>query len=351
MKVTFRAGLAARLSGSRRRVAVIGVAILAAVGLATAITQAAGALPQPSIDSVQAKINTLTTQFNKADQQYDNAEQQLTAARARLRTVNKQLASEQATYKAAQRKVVQIADSTYEDSAQTSLAGLLTSADPAQVLAEASIVLQVTDTRSLETQTFLADATELSNVQQEQQRTEQGIAQLAAQTSHTKNHILTLLDDQKQILDSLTAQQQAAVNTGTSNGGGGSTSGKYTGPTGTQADAAVAFVFDQLGCPYVYGSTGPCKDGFDCSGLVMSAWASAGVTIPRDTYEQWAALPHIPVSEIKPGDLLYYNGIGHVAMYVGGGMIIDAPTTGLDVREIPMDTSWYADSLDGAAVP
>ena len=67
----------------------------------------------------------------------------------------------------------------------------------------------------------------------------------------------------------------------------------------------------------------------------MSAWASAGVTIPRDTYEQWAALPHIPVSDIQPGDLLYYNGVGHVAMYVGGGMIIDAPTTGLDVRRNP----------------
>ena len=49
----------------------------------------------------------------------------------------------------------------------------------------------------------------------------------------------------------------------------------------------------------------------------MSAWASAGVTIPRDTYEQWAALPHISESDIQPGDLLYYNGIGHVAMYVG----------------------------------
>ena len=83
----------------------------------------------------------------------------------------------------------------------------------------------------------------------------------------------------------------------------------------------------------------------------MSAWASAGITIPRDTYEQWAALPHISVSEIQPGDLLYYNGIGHVAMYVGGGMIIDAPITGLDVAKIPMSTSWYADNLDGAAVP
>jgi cell wall-associated NlpC family hydrolase len=350
MKVTFRTGLAARLSGSRRRAALVGVAVLAAVGLTTAVTQSAGALPQPSIDQVQAKINSLTSQFNQADQQYDNAEQQLTAAKARLATVNKQLASEEATYKSAQQKVVQIADSNYEDSAQTSLAGLLTSASPGQVLAEASIVLQVTDTRTLETQTFLTAATELSNVQQEQQRTEQGVANLAAETSHTKSHILSLLNAQKAILDSLTAQQQQAVDTGTS-AGSGTTTAKYTGPTTTQADKAVAFVFAQLGCPYVYGSTGPCADGFDCSGLVMSAWASAGVTIPRDTYEQWAALPHISASDIEPGDLLYYNGIGHVAMYVGGGMIIDAPQPGQDVEEVPMDESWYADNFDGAAEP
>jgi cell wall-associated NlpC family hydrolase len=351
MKVTLRAGLATRTSRARRRVALIGVAVLAAAGLVAAVTQVAGALPQPSIDQVQAKIDSLTAQFNKADQQYDDATQQLTAAKARLRTVNKQLAREESTYQAARRQVEQIVDSTYEDSAQTSLAGLLTSGDPAQVLAQASIVMQLTDTRSLETQTFLADASELSNAQQEQQRTEQGVAQLASETSKTKNHILALLNDQKAILDSLTAQQQAAVNTATSNGGGGTTTATYTGPTSTQADKAVAFAFAQLGCPYVYGSTGPCNQGFDCSGLVMSAWASAGVTIPRDTYEQWAALPHIAEADIQPGDLLYYNGIGHVAMYVGGGMIIDAPTPGEDVRELPMDTSWYADNFDGAAVP
>jgi cell wall-associated NlpC family hydrolase len=350
MKVTFRAGLAARMSGSRRRAALVSVAVLAAIGLTTAVTQSAGALPQPSIDQVQAKINSLTSQFNQADEQYDSAEQQLTAAKARLATVNKQLASEEAVYKSAQQKVVQIADSTYEDSAQTSLAGLLTSASPGQVLAEASIVLQLTDTRTLETQTFLTAATELGNVQQEQQRTEQGVASLAAETSHTKNHILSLLNAQKAILDSLTAQQQEAVDTGTSTGSGNTTA-KYTGPTTTQADKAVEFVFDQLGCPYVYGSTGPCADGFDCSGLVMSAWASAGVTIPRDTYEQWAALPHISESDIEPGDLLYYNGIGHVAMYVGNGMIIDAPQPGQDVEEVSMNESWYADNFDGAAEP
>ena len=60
-------------------------------------------------------------------------------------------------------------------------------------------------------------------------------------------------------------------------------------PTNTNAGQAVAFAYNQLGCAYVYGATGPCSNGFDCSGLVMAAWASAGVSIPRDTYSQWAA--------------------------------------------------------------
>src|ERR1700685_867362 len=113
MKVTLRAGLATRTSRGRRRVALIGVAALAAAGLVAGVTQTAGALPQPSISSVQAKINSLTTQFNNANQQYDNAQQQLTAAKARLHTVNKQLASEESTYRVARQRVVLIADSTY----------------------------------------------------------------------------------------------------------------------------------------------------------------------------------------------------------------------------------------------
>jgi len=333
------------------RVALIGVAVLMAGGLATAVTQAAGAQPQPTISAVQAKINNLTGQFNKANEQYDQVAQQLSAAKASLRRVDKQLASAEANYEAARRQVVQIAASSYEDSAQTSLAGLLTSGDPAQVLAQASIVTQVTGTRNLLTERFLSDAAAVSTAQQTQQRTEQGIAQLAAAKAHTKDHISTLLKSQKTILDSLTVQQQTVVQTGTINGGGGSTTATYTGPTATQAEQAVAFVFKQLGCHYSYGSTGPCSVGFDCSGLVMSAWASAGVGIPRDSYSQWAALPHIPVSALEPGDLLFYNGFGHVAMYVGGGMFIDAPAPGLVVRELPMSTAWYSGSFDGAARP
>lgn len=125
----------------------------------------------------------------------------------------------------------------------------------------------------------------------------------------------------------------------------------YTGPTTTQAEKAVAFAYAQLGCPYVWGGTGPCSSGYDCSGLVMAAWASAGVSIPRTSEAQWADLPHIPMSAIQPGDLLIFDGGGHVGMYVGGGMLIDSPQPGLTVEKIPLSTPWYQSLLVGAVRP
>jgi cell wall-associated NlpC family hydrolase len=331
---------------------VVGAAIVLAGGLATGISQMAGAEPNPSISQVQAEVNVLTAKFNKAVQQYDAVAQELTAAKSRLSQVNKEMAADQAKYNDSKLKVVQIADATYMDSGSTSLAGLLTSNNPGQVLTEASMVEQLTGARNLQTQQFLAAAQQLTSVQEEQQRTEYAIQQLDTQRSNAKSAALKDLNSEKAELDTLTAQQQQAVQTNNVGGTGGTTTKlTYTGPTSTQADKAVQFVYDQLGCPYVYGATGPCADGFDCSGLVQAAWAYAGVSIPRDTYEQWAALPHIPESDIVPGDLLYYNGIGHVAMYVGGGYIIDAPQPGMDVERVPMDESWYADNFNGAAEP
>ena len=347
----------AQMSKAKRGL-VVGVAFLMAGGLATGISQVAGAEPKPTISQVQAEINALTSKFNKAVQQYDQVAEQLTAARARLSQVNKQMAVDQARYTTARKKVVQIVNATYMNSAQTSLAGLLTTNDPSAMLTDASMIQQLTNSRNLQTQALLASAQQLISVQQEQKRTETGIAQLADQRSKTKNSIGKLLDSEKATLDTLTAQQQAAVQAASLGGGGGSSGGGSTSPppvnnvpTNSQAGKAVAFAYAQLGCPYVYGGTGPCSSGYDCSGLVQAAWAAAGVSIPRDTYEQWAALPHIAMSSLQPGDLLYYNGIGHVAIYVGSGYIIDAPVPGASVEKIPMNTSWYASTLDGAARP
>lgn len=355
MSVTERTRLVARVTGLRRTAA-IGVAVLVAGGLATGVATVATAQPQPSVSQVQAEVNKATATFDQASQRYDSAAQQLTQAKSRLGRVNKQLAAKQKLYNATKTKAVQIANASFEDSGQTSLAGLLTAGDPSKVLNEASMITQLAGTRNAEAKRFLAVAQDLKSVQEAQQRTEQGIAQLASQRNKAKNQAKAALDSKKSELATLTAKQQAQVQASSLGGSSssGSSSSTVTAVTGS-GNAAQAVAFDlqmaRDGCPYVWGGTGPCSAGFDCSGLQQAAWAAAGVSIPRDTYEQWASLPHVSLSALQPGDLIYYDGEGHVAMYVGNGMIVDAPQSGEDVREMPRSTSWYASNEDGAVRP
>jgi len=330
----------------RRTIALMTVAVVAA-GLAVC-GGAAGAAPQPTISQVQAQVNGLQAKIDKIGQQYDQVTGQLSAARGRLATVRRQAAREQARFDAARAKLAQVAVAAYENSAQTSAAGLLSSADPAAVLGQASLVQQLASTHQAQAAQLLTSAQQLSSVQQALQRTEDGIAALHAQLAAQKTKLGRLLASRQATLDSLTTAQQGQVGA-VGVGAGGTTTAVYTGPTTTQAEKAVAFAYAQLGKPYVWGATGP--GSYDCSGLVQAAWAAAGVSIPRVTYDQWAALPHIATSSIQPGDLLFYDGEGHVAMYVGDGYIIDAPTTGLDVQKIPMNTDWYAQTFDGAVRP
>ena len=107
--------------------------------------------------------------------------------------------------------------------------------------------------------------------------------------------------------------------------------------TQTPAQKAVSYAYQQLGCPYVWGGNGPCDQGFDCSGLMQQAWASAGVSIPRTTWDQLSGLPHVAESEMRPGDLLIVHGGGHVGMYVGNGWVIDAPHQGANVEKVSRD--------------
>jgi peptidoglycan DL-endopeptidase CwlO len=120
-------------------------------------------------------------------------------------------------------------------------------------------------------------------------------------------------------------------------------------PSGTAA-AAIAYAKAQIGKPYAYGATGP--DAYDCSGLVMAAYASAGVSIERTSEEQWASEPH--VSDPEPGDLVYFTGSpidpppGHVGLVVGPHLMIDAYGSGVPVQE---QSFGLPDSAPGLADP
>jgi peptidoglycan DL-endopeptidase CwlO len=338
-------------SGSRFRRGVAIATGLVAIGGLAVFASVAGASPQPTEAQVQAKVNQLTSQYDQVTEQLDQVGEQLSAAQTRLAQVRADMDHADARFQAARTSVAQIAAASFEDVGATSMAGVLTSADPSVVLQQGSMLMELSGSRNAETAQLLSDASQLSGVEQELQRTEGGIAALRTQLTDHKSSLGKLIATEQATLDSLTVPEQQTVKNNTIGANGSTTHIAYSGPTTTQADKAVAFAFAQVGCPYVYGGTGPCQLGFDCSGLAQAAWAAAGVAIPRDSYEQWAGLPHVSLSAIEPGDLLIYNGEGHVAIYVGNGYIIDAPQTGMDVERIPMSTPWYADNLDGAVRP
>jgi cell wall-associated NlpC family hydrolase len=118
-------------------------------------------------------------------------------------------------------------------------------------------------------------------------------------------------------------------------------------PGGSPAAAtAVQAALSRVGDPYVWGAAGP--GAFDCSGLVMWAYAQAGVYLPHYSGAQYADTTHIPMSALQPGDLVFPANPGqHVAMYIGNGEIVQAPYTGADVQVVPLSSFFVLASQVG----
>jgi cell wall-associated NlpC family hydrolase len=320
---------------------------MAAGALAT-FAGSAGAAPKPTVSQVQKSVNRLTSQEDQAAQQYDQSEQQLSSARQRLALVNREVKTDQARFEAMRSEIAAIASAAYENGNMTSMGALLTSSSPQAVLSQASVLLQLSSDRSTQVNEFIQTARQLQQAQLTAQRTKQAMATLDAQNLARKKSFSKSLSQKKTLLATLTAQQQQAVTATSTIGNGGTTKATNPVPVSGAAGQAVAYAYSKLGDPYLYGATGP--SSFDCSGLVQAAWASAGVAIPRTTYEQVAALPAVSTSALQPGDLLFFDGDGHVGIYVGGGYLIDAPQTGLNVEKVAL-SGWYSANLDSAARP
>jgi peptidoglycan DL-endopeptidase CwlO len=108
----------------------------------------------------------------------------------------------------------------------------------------------------------------------------------------------------------------------------------------------VGVALSQLGTPYVWAGSAP--GGFDCSGLVMWAYSQVGVALPHSTYAQWGYGVSVSRDQLQPGDLVFFDGLGHVGIYIGGGQFVHAPHTGDVVKISSLDESWYASTYVGA---
>ncbi|GGM01838.1 C40 family peptidase [Micromonospora yangpuensis] len=107
---------------------------------------------------------------------------------------------------------------------------------------------------------------------------------------------------------------------------------------GGAAGKAVTFACAQIGKPYVWGAEGP--DAYDCSGLMLAAWAKAGVRLPHNAARQRKVTPSVSRTELRPGDLVfYYRDLHHVGMYVGAGWVVHASRAGVPVRMKRLDDS------------
>lgn len=165
---------------------------------------------------------------------------------------------------------------------------------------------------------------------------------LAERQKKERDAVQDRLQEVEQLLASLTADQLADVARLEAQGttraqeafmasGALSSTGRAPSRAG---DEALSYAVRQIGKPYVWGAEGP--DSFDCSGLTSQAWAHAGRVIPRTSQEQWASLPRVPMSELRPGDLvIYFPKATHVAMYLGDGMVVQAPAPAPTSRSPP----------------
>jgi peptidoglycan DL-endopeptidase CwlO len=300
---------------------------VAAVGAAAAVCA-----PAPSqaatVASADQQVSTLRAQAETATQQYDQAIQNMARLQQKVDDIQAQASTIQQQVDQYYGSLGQLAETQYRGSGVSPTLQLMFAQQPEQFLRRAVSLQAVGRSAALELRTVLQQQQQLVQFRaqaaadlQQQSAAEQQAAtartQVTAEYQQAQALLGQLTTAQRWALDSsgVTPQQIATVP-----------------PVDGRAALAISFAESKLGLLYEWGGTG--DPGYDCSGLVQAAWAAAGVQLPRVTWSQIDAGQPVPaeLADLQPGDLIFYLDGAHVAMYVGNGLVIHAPTMGQRIQ-------------------
>jgi len=385
-------------SGRRSRAAIT-AAVVAVSLLTPGFVVGVGIGHADSVSDQRAEVNRIADQLDALEQRLGDLEEQHAAAADRMDALDIEIADSQARVTAQQselgklqKQLTSVAVAKFTNGGSTGVSPLFSSAtaftddlqrdqlsrvaldqgagttDELQALLDALAKETASLNAKKAEQAALADT-----LAQRQQEGEQLSVELQTKYADAKARLGDLIEQERARREAAAAAAaqaawqraaDAAANRRNTNNGGGAAAGDAGGaapsrgggasnrpaPTpsapapnipapSSMSGSAIAAAQSQLGVAYKFAASTP-GVAFDCSGLTKYAWAQAGVSLPHQSSQQYAVTPHVPKDQAQPGDLIfYYSPIGHVAMYLGGGMLIHAPATGDVVKISPVNWS------------
>jgi cell wall-associated NlpC family hydrolase len=337
--MSFARGQARRRAPSTRALVGLPVLCIAVVAAMSAPTASADTLSskRAQAKAAEAHLTALESAAETRIEAYDAIHQKFVNTRNALRLNKQSLEVAQANLKAAETRLEASLTETYKTGGEDALSYLLAArsigelVDQVQVMQRVNginktLLNQVTRYKAeiATRQTLLAKQLKTVRVQQAASAAARARAEAAVQRQ--RSYINGLKASIQKIIDERAAAAQRAAEAAAGQG----LTNLPAPPSSTLGGQAVAIAEQYLGVPYVWGGASP--DGFDCSGLTMYVYAQLGVSLPHNAAMQYNMLPKVPLSDLEPGDLVFFNGLGHVGMYVGGGMMIHAPHTGTVVQ-------------------
>ncbi|MFF1691489.1 MULTISPECIES: NlpC/P60 family protein [unclassified Streptomyces] len=321
---------------SRTRVTVLTATAAAAVALTS---QAAQAAPKPSKTEVKAKVDKLYEEAEKATDKYNGAKEKQKKLEKEIGDLQDKVARGQEELNTLRSGLGSMASAQYRSGGIDPSVQLFLSADPDDFLDKASTLDQLSGQQVEGLKKIQEKQRSLAQERQEASDKLKDLADTRTELGKKKQQVQSKLSAAQKLLNTLTAaerQKMAADDARASRSAGARVDLGNEVPASQRGAAALNAAATQLGKAYVSGGTGP--NSYDCSGLTQWSYAQAGVSITRTTYTQQNDGPKIGMSQLKPGDLVFFNNLAHVGLYAGNGQVLHAPHPGAVVRYESMST-------------